>query len=75
MADLALGWLANWVSVFEEVTDVKIIEQDRFPLLSAWMQEFAEVPVIKESWPPHEKLVTKFRALREPYLAVAAQPK
>ncbi|KAL9423125.1 hypothetical protein AB3S75_035256 [Citrus x aurantiifolia] len=75
LADLALGWLANLIGVFEEVIGVKLIEKERFPLLSAWMQEFAEAPVIKESWPPHEKLVTKFRAMREPYVAAAAQPK
>ncbi|KAH9771153.1 glutathione transferase GST 23 [Citrus sinensis] len=75
LPDLALGWLANLIGVFEEVIGVKLIEKERFPLLSAWMQEFAEAPVIKESWPPHEKLVTKFRAMREPYVAAAAQPK
>ncbi|KAJ4721429.1 putative Glutathione s-transferase [Melia azedarach] len=74
LLDLALGWLANLVPVLEEIIGVKIIDKKKFPLLSAWMQEFAEAPTIKETWPPHDKLLTKFRATREPYLA-AAQPK
>lgn len=72
--DLALGWLANLVRVFEEIIGVKIIDHERFPSLLAWTQEFAEAPIIKESWPPHDKLIVKFQALRDSHLA-AARPK
>lgn len=74
LTDLVLGWLANTVCVLEEVVGFKIIEKERFPLLSAWMLEFAEVPVIKENWPPYEKLLAKFHAVRQASLA-AALPK
>ena len=40
--DLALGWLANLISIFEEVAGLKIVDEDKFPLLSAWMKEFAD---------------------------------
>nr|ATL77054.1 glutathione S-transferase 4 [Phellodendron amurense] len=74
LADLALGWLAERGCVVEEVVGVKIVEKEKFPLLSAWMKAFLEVPIIKESLPPHEKLVTRIRDIREKFLA-AAQPK
>ncbi|THF98341.1 hypothetical protein TEA_006653 [Camellia sinensis var. sinensis] len=35
-------------------------------------KNFSDVPVIKENWPPHDKLVTKFQAIRETYLATGA---
>ncbi|EEF38362.1 glutathione s-transferase, putative [Ricinus communis] len=66
--DIALGWLANSVPVLEEIS-LKVIDKEAFPLLSAWMQEFSSVPTVKESLPPHDKLITKFRAY------VAAAPK
>ncbi|KAA8520334.1 hypothetical protein F0562_014590 [Nyssa sinensis] len=70
--DLALGYLANLVSVLEETSGLKLIEAEKFPLLLAWMQNFSDVPVIKENWPPQDKLITKFQAIRETYLAAAA---
>ncbi|KAL7204100.1 hypothetical protein ACSBR2_017213 [Camellia fascicularis] len=70
--DIAFGWIANLLSVFEEVTGIKLLDEEKFPLLSAWMQNFSDVPVIKENWPPRDKLVIKFQATREKYLAAAA---
>ncbi|KAL7204098.1 hypothetical protein ACSBR2_017211 [Camellia fascicularis] len=70
--DIAFGWIANLLSVFEEVTGIKLLDEEKFPLLSAWTQNFSDVPVIKENWPPRDKLVIKFQATREKYLAAAA---
>ncbi|KAF5451585.1 hypothetical protein F2P56_026677 [Juglans regia] len=64
-ADLAFGCLANLVSVFEEVTGVTLIDREKFPLLLTWMQNFMDAPKIRDTWPPRDKLITKFRALRE----------
>ncbi|CAL5380827.1 unnamed protein product [Camellia sinensis] len=70
--DIAFGWTANLLSVFEEVTGIKLLDEEKFPLLSAWMRNFSDVPVIKENWPPRDKLVIKFQATRQKYLAAAA---
>ncbi|CAK9144822.1 unnamed protein product [Ilex paraguariensis] len=70
--DLAFGWLANLVSVLEEVTGLSLTASGKFPLLSAWMQNFSDAPVIKECWPPRDKLIIKYQAMIEKYTAVAA---
>ncbi|CAL5380817.1 unnamed protein product [Camellia sinensis] len=72
LVDIAFGCIANLVSVLEVVTGLKLIDAEKFPLLFKWMQKFSDVPVIKENWPPHDKLVTKFQAIRETYLATGA---
>ncbi|KAK9911472.1 hypothetical protein M0R45_035380 [Rubus argutus] len=64
-ADIALGWLADYEGVFQEVTSIKLIAEDEFPLLSEWKRTFADAPIIKENWPPRDKLVTKFQGYRE----------
>ncbi|KAK9911473.1 hypothetical protein M0R45_035381 [Rubus argutus] len=64
-ADIALGWLADYEGVFEEVASMKLIAEDEFPLLSEWKRTFADAPIIKENWPPRDKLVIKFQAIRE----------
>ncbi|WCJ18688.1 Glutathione S-transferase family protein [Euphorbia peplus] len=65
MLDLALGWIAYYVGVFEEVVGLKIMHQQNLPLLTQWIQDFGNLPIIKESWPPFDKLVFKFTAIRE----------
>ncbi|KAK6289210.1 hypothetical protein POUND7_000751 [Theobroma cacao] len=66
LADLVFGWLANLAPVFEEVAGLKILDE-RYPLLLAWQPEFSEHPIIKDYWPPHDKLVIKYQALYEKY--------
>ncbi|XP_030474617.1 glutathione transferase GST 23-like [Syzygium oleosum] len=63
--DIALGWLANLIRVFEEILSLKVVDCERFPLLFAWLKEFSDAPVIKDCWPPHDKLISKFIALRQ----------
>lgn len=66
--DLALGWMANLISILEEIIDLKLVEEEKFPLLSEWMSNFYDEPVIKELWPPRDKMIEKFKAMRDPYL-------
>ncbi|KAF9670348.1 hypothetical protein SADUNF_Sadunf13G0059000 [Salix dunnii] len=68
IVDIAFGWLANLVPVLEEIHAIKMIAEERFSILHACMHEFSKVPVIADCWPPHEKLVSKFRAIRESLL-------
>lgn len=49
--DLALGWLANLISILEEIFGLKVGEEEKFPLLSPWTQDFADSPIIKGNWP------------------------
>ncbi|XP_034202253.1 glutathione transferase GST 23-like isoform X2 [Prunus dulcis] len=67
-ADIALGWLAHYESVFEDVAGMKLLTEEEFPLLSAWKLTFADAPIIKDNWPSRDKLVAKFQATREDQL-------
>ncbi|CAI9764925.1 unnamed protein product [Fraxinus pennsylvanica] len=66
--DIAFGRMANIISILEEIMDLKLADEEEFPLLSAWMQNFSDDPVIKECWPPQDKMIVKFQAVRESYL-------
>ncbi|CAK7340353.1 unnamed protein product [Dovyalis caffra] len=63
LADLALGWLAYYLDIFEEVTGLKLLDEEKFPSLAAWKQEFANAPIIHENWPDRDKLIDKFSAM------------
>ncbi|KAK8541863.1 hypothetical protein V6N13_137551 [Hibiscus sabdariffa] len=66
LADLAFGWLANLISVLQQLTGLKLIDE-RFPLLSAWIQEFSETQIIKDNWPSHDKLLVKYQAVYDKF--------
>ncbi|KAI3739431.1 hypothetical protein L2E82_29835 [Cichorium intybus] len=70
--DLVFGWIANYLEIFEETSGIKLLDEDRFPLIMTWKDNFSNIPMIKESWPDREKLVIKFRVMREHFLSVAA---
>ncbi|XP_073142154.1 glutathione transferase GST 23-like [Henckelia pumila] len=67
--DIAYGWMANLISILEEVAELTILDAEIFPLLSAWMNNFSDDPVIKELWPPRDRMVEKFKVARQPYLS------
>ncbi|KAJ9680201.1 hypothetical protein PVL29_019489 [Vitis rotundifolia] len=71
-ADLALGRLANLISILEEIVGLKVVDGEKFPLLSSWMQDFADAPIIKDNWPPRDRMIVKFQALRDAIIAAAA---
>ncbi|XP_062079337.1 probable glutathione S-transferase isoform X2 [Humulus lupulus] len=65
MADLAFGWLAFWPEVVGEVAGVTLLEHSSFPNLMAWIENFKNVAVIKESHPDPHRLLGYFRGIRE----------
>lgn len=69
LTDISLGPLAYVIPIYEEITKLKLIDAERFPLLSAWMEAFLNSPVVKDSLPPGEKLLLRYQALRESFLA------
>ncbi|KAE8009617.1 hypothetical protein FH972_006045 [Carpinus fangiana] len=73
--DLAFGWVANLISVCEEVKGLTLIEHEKHPLLLAWIQNFMDAPIIKESWPPRDKLISKYHARIEFYSSKEAAEK
>ncbi|KAK6918087.1 Glutathione S-transferase, N-terminal [Dillenia turbinata] len=75
LVDIALGFLANLICILEEVSGLELITKEKFPLLFGWMQNFAAIPMIKETFPPHEKMIPKYVALREKYLPPVVPPK
>ncbi|XP_075519290.1 glutathione transferase GST 23-like [Primulina tabacum] len=67
--DNAFGWMANLISILEEIAELTLIDAEIFPLLKAWMNNYADDPIIKESWPPRARMVEKFKILRQRYIS------
>ncbi|XP_060671718.1 glutathione S-transferase U8-like [Ziziphus jujuba] len=67
MVDIACGTLAHWFEGMEEVVGVKVIETSTLPNLHAWIQNFKQVPVIKDNLPDREKLLAYQKILRQKF--------
>ncbi|KAI3826877.1 hypothetical protein L1987_00936 [Smallanthus sonchifolius] len=70
--DLVFGWIAVYLDIVEETSGIKILDKERFPLISAWMENFSHAPVIEENRPDREKLISKYKLMREYFISAAA---
>ncbi|CAO2145422.1 unnamed protein product [Urochloa humidicola] len=66
--DLSFGPLSYVIPMYEEITGVKMITEEKVPSLSAWMGNFLSSPVVKDHLPPLDKLRLRFQAIREAFL-------
>ncbi|KAL5542476.1 hypothetical protein UlMin_010186 [Ulmus minor] len=72
MADIAFGAnILHWFGVIEEIVGVKLFEAKEFPRLHEWVNNFIEVPVIKQNLPHRHKLLAFYKSFRENLLASA----
>lgn len=67
--DLAMGWIAQWLPVWEEVGSMNILDPLKFTAITAWMKRFLSHPVIRDNLPPRDKMVDYFRDKRERIMA------
>ncbi|XP_057423216.1 probable glutathione S-transferase [Lotus japonicus] len=67
MVDLAYGCLSHWLEGLEELAGMKLIEPNKFTRLHAWMQNFKQVPLIKENLPDYGKLLLHLERRRQEY--------
>ncbi|TVU27217.1 hypothetical protein EJB05_29813, partial [Eragrostis curvula] len=54
--DLSLGPLSYVIPIYEEITGVKMITEEKFPSLCAWMASFLSSPIVRDHLPPLDKL-------------------
>ncbi|KAF8402027.1 hypothetical protein HHK36_012978 [Tetracentron sinense] len=69
LADIAWGWMAHWLGVMEEAVGIELLEAHTFPRLHEWMENFKNVPAIKENLPDRKEMVAYLKSQREILLA------
>ncbi|XP_061362761.1 probable glutathione S-transferase [Gastrolobium bilobum] len=68
LVDIVYGCLGHWLEGLEEIVGMKLIEASKFPRLHAWIQNFKQVPVIKENLPDYGKLLLHLERRRQEYI-------
>ncbi|XVE56944.1 hypothetical protein DITRI_Ditri04bG0051600 [Diplodiscus trichospermus] len=65
LLDLVFFSLFGRYEIHEEVLGIKIIDTEKMPLLYSWVTALNLLPLVKESIPPHDKLVAVLKFVRE----------
>ncbi|XAR48527.1 Glutathione transferase [Bertholletia excelsa] len=61
-ADIAIAWLGIWVPMSEEITGIKLVDEETMPCLSSWFQEVLEAPILNKCIPPSDKLFSQMKS-------------
>ncbi|CAL9082661.1 unnamed protein product [Musa acuminata var. zebrina] len=55
--DIALGAYLGWAKVIEQMTGLKLLDEEKTPLLAIWAERFCAHEAVKEVTPETEKLM------------------
>ncbi|KAJ0978950.1 hypothetical protein J5N97_014424 [Dioscorea zingiberensis] len=72
LLDIVLGCGSYWLSVFEKVAEVKLIDSEMFPLFCSWLKDFEEQPEVKEIIPAADKLLEYAHGVRQMMLSLSS---
>lgn len=53
--DIVANVVAFWIERVQEVVGIKIISEDKFPILCRWIERFYDVSIARECLPPKDK--------------------
>ncbi|KAL6608114.1 hypothetical protein ACP70R_041177 [Stipagrostis hirtigluma subsp. patula] len=70
--DVALGGFVGWLSAWDKVTGVKLLDAGRTPLLAAWAERFASLDAAKSAIPDVDRIAEFAKALQARSAAAAA---
>ncbi|KAK7359186.1 hypothetical protein VNO77_01135 [Canavalia gladiata] len=68
--DIALGWIAYLIPVWEEVGSMQIIDPLKYPATTAWIPNFLSHPVIKDTLPPRDKMLVYYHSRKNNWPAI-----
>ncbi|MQM21436.1 hypothetical protein Taro_054476 [Colocasia esculenta] len=71
LLDIVVGCGSYWLSVFEEVAEVKLVDPTTFPLFHSWLRDFEAQEAVREIIPPAGRLLEYARGIRHYLLSLA----
>ncbi|PWZ33612.1 putative glutathione S-transferase GSTU6 [Zea mays] len=61
LVDIALGSFVVWIRVVDEAAGVKLLDEAKFPALTAWAERFLAVDAVKEVMPDAGRLLEHYK--------------
>ncbi|WCJ28378.1 glutathione S-transferase TAU 8 [Euphorbia peplus] len=60
--DIAANFLGFWVGVIQDASGIDLVNKEKFPLLTNWIQQYLSSDIIKQNLPPRDQLLEFFQA-------------
>ncbi|GAU38511.1 hypothetical protein TSUD_396280 [Trifolium subterraneum] len=57
IVDIAIGSTVKFLVTIENIIELKILDEEKFPHLYSWFNNFKDTPIINENLPDQEKMV------------------
>ncbi|KAK1260632.1 Glutathione S-transferase U9 [Acorus gramineus] len=67
--DVVVGSASSLIKVTERLVGVKLVDQERTPLVHSWLAAFAELGIAKDTMPDMERFFARAVEAREKHLA------
>jgi len=72
LVDIALGGWLVYIKVIQKVTNIVLIDQEKMPLFSAWMDRFSKTDGVKRVLPDPAKVLQHLSAVRAKFASSLA---
>ncbi|KAL4571744.1 hypothetical protein LXL04_018509 [Taraxacum kok-saghyz] len=56
LVDISGTFIAYWLGLFEEATEITFFTKEKFPLLTKWSEDFVKCELVKEFLPPRDNM-------------------
>ena len=63
LLDIVVAAASCTYKAFQEACDIEIFTPEKMPNFFMWVNALKEHPLVKETLPPHEKLVAKIKII------------
>ncbi|CAA2986529.1 probable glutathione S-transferase [Olea europaea var. sylvestris] len=62
MVDIVANFISYWFIIVQELVGLQVLTKEKFPKLGEWIDEYLNSDIIKENFPPRDKLTAIFQA-------------
>ncbi|KAM3335813.1 hypothetical protein ACQJBY_029998 [Aegilops geniculata] len=69
--DIAMGGIAHWLGVFEEMAGVRLLTEEDHPLLCKWARDYKADDIVKQCLPERCRVLAELIARKDRYVSIA----
>ncbi|CAM0885169.1 unnamed protein product [Alopecurus aequalis] len=69
--DIAIGGIAHWMELFEEIAGVPLLAEDEHPALCRWAREYMANEVVRQCLPDRDRLLPTLTPKIDMFLSIA----
>ncbi|XP_037410294.1 glutathione transferase GST 23-like [Triticum dicoccoides] len=69
--DIAMGGIAHWLGVFEEMAGVRLLTEEDHPLLCKWARDYKADDIVRQCLSERGRVLAELTARKDRYVSIA----